>query len=426
MSISAAFEQSLKKLDAAFPRFGLIGAISWVIAFWLGWKLLAYDFSHLKGLHVSPQVLIGRDFINVWTGGTLSRLGDTSVIYDISGYRFVLIKAMQLGGIYAYSYPPQTLLLAVPFSYFSYTTALALWTILGAGLFMHAARPYLATARLPMVVALVLPASIVNIWAGHYGFLVGALGLYGWRYLDKQPLIAGIFFGLLTIKPHLGVLIAMMLVFRREWVAIGTAIATTAALVAISSLFFGFELWPIYLFKTLFFQADLFTDITRAFHHMMPTTSAAFLILGFSEFTTKILQAISAAYAVAIVIQAWRLKVNTLDLGLIATVAVFLVVPYAFNYDLTVVSLAAIIFWARAENWVDHKARTLIRLIFAFAMLMPLTIPILGRDEIVIGPLILILMLGAALLVASQPPEGIRLTNLRKSLKWSENTLAHR
>src|SRR3546814_13412631 len=77
-----------------------------------------FDLERLTGLHVSRQVLIGRDFVNVWAGGLLARLGDLGVIYDVPASRFVLRKAMELGGIYAYSYPPHTLLLAVPFSLF--------------------------------------------------------------------------------------------------------------------------------------------------------------------------------------------------------------------------------------------------------------------------------------------------------------------
>src|SRR3546814_19750397 len=100
--------------------------------------------------------MIGRDFVNVWTGGILARLGDVGVIYDVPAYRFMLHKALELSGIYAYSYPPHTLLLAVPFSLFSYPVALSLWTLAGACLFMHAARPYLERVRLPLAIALIL------------------------------------------------------------------------------------------------------------------------------------------------------------------------------------------------------------------------------------------------------------------------------
>src|SRR3546814_6021457 len=57
-----------------------------------------------------PYTTLFRSFVNVWAGGLLARLGDLGVIYDVPAYRFVLRKAMELGGIYAYSYPPHTLL----------------------------------------------------------------------------------------------------------------------------------------------------------------------------------------------------------------------------------------------------------------------------------------------------------------------------
>src|SRR3546814_10081975 len=94
---------------------------------------------------------------------------------------------------------------------------------------------------------------------------------------------------------------------------------------------------------------------------MMPTTSAAILLLGYSETAAKFWQAASALIAVAVVIEAFRRRVDTLDLGLIASKAVFLVVPYAFNYDMTVVSLAALVFLARASDWdgLDRKSTRL-------------------------------------------------------------------
>lgn len=393
------------QISARIPTFGLLGLAAWATTFYFARRLYYFDLERLTGLHVSRQVLIGRDFVNVWTGGLLARLGDLGVIYDVPAYRFVLRKAMELGGIYAYSYPPHTLLLAVPFSLFSYPVALALWTAVGAALFCHAARPYLSRVRLPMLVALILPGSLVNIWAGHYGFLVGALALYGWRWLDTHPRRAGIIFGIMTIKPHLGVLVALVLLLRRDWTAIGWAAATTGALALVSGSLFGFGLWPVYVLKTLLFQADLFTgEVTRSFHHMMPTTSAAILLLGYSETTAKFWQAASALIAVAVVIEAFRRRVDTLDLGLIASTAVFLVVPYAFNYDMTVVSLAALVFLARASEWEGFWTRLGLQTVLAIGFVLPLALPWLGQQDVVIGPVVLALMLGGQLMIAVGSP----------------------
>ena len=388
-------------ISARLPAFGLIGLVAWGIAFYFAKRLYFFDLDRLSGIHVTRQVLIGRDFVNVWTGGTLARLGDVGVLYDVQAYRFILHRALELSGIYAYSYPPHTLLIAVPFGLFSYPVALALWTAGGAALFAHAARPYLARVGLPAAITLLLPASLVNIWAGHYGFLIGALGLYGWRWLDENPKRAGIMFGIMTFKPHLGVLIALVLVLRREWMAAAWAAGTTLALALLSGALFGFDLWPTYVLKMLLFQADLFTDeVTRSFHHMMPTTSAAILLLGYSETTAKVWQAASALVALGTVVEAVRRRVDTLDIGLIASTAVFLVVPYAFNYDMTVVSLAALIYLARLASFPPCWERFAMQLVFSTGMVLPLVLPWLGKQHFVIGPAVLALMIGGQLWIA--------------------------
>src|SRR3546814_17262751 len=97
--------------------------------------------------------------------------------------------------------------------------------------------------------------------------------LYGGRWLDEHPQRAGIICGIMTFKPHLGVLIALALLVRRAWTAIGYAAATTAVLAVLSGTVFGFDLWSIYVLKTLLFQADLFPPTPRSFHHKIETTS---------------------------------------------------------------------------------------------------------------------------------------------------------
>src|SRR3546814_1090630 len=79
------------------------------------------------------------------------------------------------------------------------------------------------------------------------GLLVGALALAGCRLLDDRPRAAGILFGLMTIKPHLGILIALVLLVQRCWTAIIYAALTFGALFLVSSALFGFNTWSVYL-----------------------------------------------------------------------------------------------------------------------------------------------------------------------------------
>src|SRR3546814_15366115 len=115
---------------------------------------------------------------------------------------------------------------------------------------------------------------------------------------------------------------------------------------------------------------------------MMPTTSAAILLLGYSETTAKFWQAASALIAVAVVIEAFRRRVDTLDLGLIASTAVFLVVPYAFHYDMTVVSLAALVFLARASEWDGFWTRLGLQKVLATGFLLPPALPLPGQPAV--------------------------------------------
>src|SRR3546814_9809212 len=89
------------------------------------------------------------------------------------------------------------------------------------------------------------------------GLLVGALALAGCRLLDDRPRAAGILFGLMTIKPHLGILIALVLLVQRRWTAIIYAALTFGALFLVSSALFGFNTWSVYLLHTLGFHAEL-------------------------------------------------------------------------------------------------------------------------------------------------------------------------
>src|SRR3546814_19013369 len=98
-----------------------------------------------------------------------------------------------------------------------YWLALMAWTFAGIIAFYCAARPYFNALGLPTLLALCNPAAFVCIWAGHYGLLVGALALEGWRPLADRPRAAGILFGLMPIKPPLGILIALGLLVQPRW-----------------------------------------------------------------------------------------------------------------------------------------------------------------------------------------------------------------
>jgi alpha-1,2-mannosyltransferase len=356
-----------------------------VLAF--GFFYLARDFLILQdGLVISELGRLGRDFVNVWHGGDLALHNQAASLYDVEAYRESLWRALALKGIYAYSYPPHSLFLAVPLSLLPYWAALLLWTIVGLGLFVHAARPYLAAVGLPWWLAALLPAGFVNIWAAQYGFLVGALTLYGWRQIERQSLHAGLAFALMTVKPHLGLMTAFAMLLRGDWRTIGFAVATTAGLGTLAALLFGWDLWPAYLGGSVTLHANLLTGSGMAFHGMMPTLTAAVLRTSMADWIAPPAQIACALVAIWGVWKCVRARIPAMDMGLITSSAIFLVLPYAFIYDMTVYSLAALVFAARATG---PAARTQ-RLVLAIAFILPLVQMSLTDADIWIAPLVLV------------------------------------
>ena len=67
---------------------------------------------------------------------------------------------------------------------------------------------------------------------GQNGFFTAALLIAGLVNLDRRPVLSGVLFGILTIKPQLGLLLPLMLVVSGRWRTIVSAATTTAALVA--------------------------------------------------------------------------------------------------------------------------------------------------------------------------------------------------
>ena len=103
-----------------------------------------------------------------------------------------------------------------------YLAAFAVWSLLGFTLFLVAAYAGGVERKHLMFVA-VAPAVAVNLFIGQNGFFFAALLICGLINLDRRPLLAGLCFGLLTIKPQLGLLLPVMLVLTQRWRVIAAA-----------------------------------------------------------------------------------------------------------------------------------------------------------------------------------------------------------
>jgi hypothetical protein len=324
--------------DVQRPRFWP----AWLLGGMFSLVLLLSDLATNTGGLINGGVYWGRDFINMWTGGHLIRAGRVETLFDLQAYG--QFQQALFGNVSAhnYSYPPSSYPLAALISLLPYWAALVSWLVATGTLFVFACRAWWPRAAGPIFLALLTPAALINIWAGHYGFLLGALFLLGWQRLEKHPLQAGVLFGLMLIKPHLAILVPLVLLIRGEWRAIAAAAATVLLFTGATSAVYGWQCWWDFLFHTSALQAGMIDAGGKFFGLMSPSVATAMLQMGSGWTSALTVQGIVATAAIAMVAIAARSGASIREVALLSATATFLVLPYSFNYDMTVVMLGAL------------------------------------------------------------------------------------
>ena len=314
--------------------------LPWIVGGMLVLFFYWADFQATKNGVIGAREIWGRDFINMWTGGKLIAARDFATLYTPE--KFMAFQEGIYGPLdrHIFSYPPVTFALADVLARLPYPVALLAWLGGTGALFFHAARPWWPKDGGWAVLAVLTPAALLNIWEGHYGFVIGALFLYGFRWLDAKPWAAGVAIGLLVIKPQFALLIPLVLLLRREWRAILSAGLTVAATIALSIVLYGLSAWQTFFALGAGRQAVI--DAGGAFFGKL-STSAATAVLGVGGGWPLAIaaQAMLAVLGLAVVIVAVRKPVTTRELALLTATCTFLILPYGLNYDLTVVALGA-------------------------------------------------------------------------------------
>jgi hypothetical protein len=238
---------------------------------------------------------------------------------------------------FPYPYPPSFLLFLWPQGWLSYPAAYGVWV---GGTFAL----YLLASLAPAwqwrdAVCLVLaPVTVLTAVFGQSGFLFGALLVGGVRLLDSRPVLAGVLFGLLSFKPQFGVLVPVGLIAAVQWRCVIAAAATVAGLVLASGLVFGFDSWGAWIEGLPAHAAYVDTAVSG---YRKQTILSNLMMLHVNRPFTQIAQGACAVMAAWLV---WR-RFPGADTGqriAILASATFLAAPYAFLYDMPVLTNAAL------------------------------------------------------------------------------------
>jgi alpha-1,2-mannosyltransferase len=349
--------------------------------------------------------LIGRDFVNTWMGANSALSGGPAAWFD-----FETSKAALAARFYPdfphhnWSYPPHLLLMTWPLAFVPYLPGYLMWCALGLVLYVLAASEG-GRRRERLFMLVVAPAVWINIFAGQNGFLISALMIAGLAQLSRRPVLSGVCFGLLTIKPQLGLLLPVMLVLTGQWRAILAAVVTTAALVVATGLWFGFEIWPEYIHQVLPVQSAILTEGQGIFTIMMPTVFMNARIAHLPLEVAWSLQIAMSFLAVAAVAWTyWRRRDPVLSVALFVT-ASFLVTPYAFNYDMVVFGWIIALLREKGGEPIDDR--------LAMAVwTLPVTAMLLGLFGVPGSALVLVAFAGRLLWRLKTSAAGARETSL--------------
>ena len=302
----------------------------------------------------ATHFVLGRDFLNTWMGARSVFEGGPAAWFDVQAYNAALQQ--MLGTAYPehyWSYPPHVLLFIWPFGLLPYLPAYLAWCAVGITLYLFASSG--ALRREHLVFAAVAPAVAVCIFFGQNGFYTAALLIGGLLCLERRPVLAGVLFGILTVKPQLGLLLPVLLLLERRWLTIATALVTTACLVAATALLFGPDIWLAFWHKVVPQQQWLTSHGDGLLLVMVSSVFYGARLLHLPEGIGWAMQGFVATLAIAAVVWTfWQRRDRTLSLCLLIT-ATFLVTPYVLNYDMVVLAFVVALLRERPDNTMaDH------------------------------------------------------------------------
>ena len=286
---------------------------------------------------------LAQDFFALWSYGRLLRDHPVADIYDP-----VRLHALQIGlGMNPiwdapFPYPPIFLFVVWPLGLLP--VGVAYWAWMGPALiaFLWAAA---GPRPLDALIVASLPAATVCIAAGQSGFLTAALLVGGLRLVTARPWLGGLLLGILTFKPHLGLMVPVALAAAGAWRGMATTAAVAAGLAALTIPAFGAGAWVDWL-TTLPGYQDRF-DLKLEDLHLRPTVMANLAMAGSPAALAHAAQAVTMAAMAALVWACCRRGLSRTAIAVViaATVAAN---PHAFFYDLPMLT-AAVLFLGQAR-----------------------------------------------------------------------------
>ncbi len=365
------------------------------------WRLYAYGFTLAAVYFVlgvafyeariwflgSDGLPMYTEFTNFWAAGRQALHGEAVLLYIPAEFKKVQ-EALVGTGHYVYSiwpYPPTFLLILAPFVALPYFAGFLTWdmvTLLGCIVVV-----FLIVRRGPAIpLVLASPFTARVLFVGQDGLLTASLLGASLLLLERRPLLAGVFIGCLTYKPHLGILIPVALIAGNHWRAFTSAAATVVLLAAASAAAFGPDAWaefPRQLFEEA--NASVFYDQNMG----LQTVHGLIRVLHGGDIVAWLAQGVTAVGAAVAVWLVWRSEVRYRLRAATLSVAALIASPHTFVTDMAVLAIpVAFLAGDQMRYGLLKGEQTLLIALFVTGLVM-----LFERGFAPIGPLVIVALL---------------------------------
>ncbi len=292
------------------------------------------------------------DFKAFYTAGQLAAEGTPALAYDYGAHKQkqrLLEGEGSTAPYIQFPYPPYFLAFSELLATLDYLPALVLWQLGSLALAMLAMYR-IFPLRETVLIALAAPVYIANFAHGQTAFLTAALMGFFLVNLEKRPLLAGVFAGLLAYKFQFGLLIPVALIMGGYGKTFLSAAATVGMMTLGVTALYGPDIWPSFFHNVVnqmrYFegsdqQLEMIHSLFSFVHHTMGAPKG----LGYA------VQGVIQVGVLGCILWLWR-KNNTVPYALKAAAlasGALLMTPYLMDYDLFVL-LPALVFIGRYQK----------------------------------------------------------------------------
>ena len=293
------------------------------------------------------------DFTNLWAGTRMAIEGHVAWLFDMESYRAGL-RAMFSPDLpdQEWSYPPSMLLIGLVPALLPIFWAYLVWTAGTIAAFRLSLRLLPLPAGIGWAAAL-SPAVVTSAIFGQNGALTAALLVSSLALSRRNPLLSGILAGLLTVKPHLGILLPFAFMASGNWRAFLSAALTAGLMVVVTGSVFGFEVWQLFYDRTRpLMSAIMEAPYPQLYHANALTFFILGRSLGLSVNGSYLFQAVFTLASILAVVWMWRRasEVRFADRVVLTALLTICATPYGYTYDAAPYSLAVAWFFVRARS----------------------------------------------------------------------------